>query len=115
MAVQDNRSKIYVRMPDTAKAGEMVPVEIKMEHPMDVGWRDGGSVEGIPSHGRIKAVHCMFNGREVFQADLGDGISSDPYIAFFLQLKESGVFEVNWSGDDGAFFSTKHKFNVLEK
>jgi sulfur-oxidizing protein SoxZ len=47
---------------------------------------------------------CLFNGHEVFRADLDSGTASDPYLSFYVRVEESGVFRFVWSDDDGTWF-----------
>lgn len=106
---QDQKNKIYIRIPSLIKAGEVVPVQIKMNHPMVTGWQEGISA----TKDRLWSVRCLFNGLEVFRADFGDGMAPDPYIAFFIRLKESGLFEVQWRNHQKMVASIKHKIKIL--
>ena len=97
------RNQLHVKVPSTAAKGEVVRLMTKLNHPMESGWRkshDGGKVPKA----LIGQFVCLFNGREVFRADLDSGTASDPYLSFYVRVEESGVFQFVWSDDDGTRF-----------
>lgn len=113
MVNRDHTTTAHVRMPASAKKGDVVPVQIKTNHPMEVGWHDDNTVDATATLGRLQAVRCLFNGLEVFRAVFGDGMAPDPYLSFSLKLRESGVFEVRWEDTDGTVAYAKHEIKVL--
>jgi len=93
---------VYLRLPAFAQAGDIVPVQVKMKHPMDVGWsEEGNRLNPLNPVGRLQTLKCLFNGREVLYADIGDGLSADPYVSFTLRLHESGTLEARWEDENG--------------
>ncbi len=49
----------------------------------------------------ITTFVCLYNGVEVFRAELHPSISANPYIQFSTVATESGTLEFRWSGDNG--------------
>lgn len=94
----------HVRVPKTARKGEVVPIKTKIGHPMETGWRQGKDGTPVPRN-RINRFVCAFNGEDVFKSDFDAGVSADPYLAFFVKVEESGTFEFTWVQDDGQTYT----------
>ena len=101
----------YVKIPRSAKAGEIIAVKAKLKHPMETGWRKNSSGQTLPRN-RIHKFVCTFNGAEVFRAELHSGISADPYLMFPAKVTESGTFGFVWFEDGGREFVTSAKIEV---
>ena len=43
---------------------------------------------------------CIYNGLEVFRADLYPAIAANPFITFQTVATASGTFEFKWTGDN---------------
>ena len=100
-----------VRMPATAKAGEVIEVKTLISHEMESGQRKDASGNTIPRK-IIKSFRATFNGKEVFRADWQPAISANPYQAFFVRVPESGTFEFVWTDDDGSVYKAEQKVTV---
>jgi sulfur-oxidizing protein SoxZ len=96
-------SEPYVKIPSTAKAGDIIAVKTKLKHPMETGWRQNKNGQTVPRK-RIYRFLCTFNGTEVFHADLHSGVSADPYLMFPAKVTRSGVFQCTWTEDGGREF-----------
>ncbi len=97
------RNRLHVKVPRTATKGEVVRVMTKLNHAMESGWRKKLDGQVVPKALAGEFV-CLFNGHEVFRADLESGTASDPYLSFYVRVEESGVFRFLWSGEgDGSF------------
>ncbi|MBX9925404.1 MAG: thiosulfate oxidation carrier complex protein SoxZ [Hyphomicrobiaceae bacterium] len=100
-----------VRMPATAKIGEVVEVKTLISHEMESGQRKDASGKQIPRK-IIKEFVATFNGEEVMRADWLPGISSNPFQSFFVKVPESGTFVFRWTDDDGTIYVSEHKVTV---
>jgi sulfur-oxidizing protein SoxZ len=100
-----------VRLPSTAKAGDVIEVKSLISHEMESGQRRDAQGQAIPRR-IIKAFRATFNGKEVFRADWHPAISANPYQAFFVKVTESGEFEFTWTDDDGSTYSSKNRVTV---
>jgi len=100
-----------VRMPTTAKAGEVIEVKTLISHEMESGQRKDSAGKAIPRK-IIKSFSATFNGKEVFRADWHPAISANPYQAFFVRVPESGTFEFVWTDDDGSVYKAEQKVTV---
>lgn len=94
------RNSIHVKVPRTAAKGEVVRLMTKLNHPMESGWRQRLDGQVVPKALAGRFV-CLFNGHEVFRADLESGTASDPYLSFHARVAQSGVFRFEWTGEDG--------------
>ena len=71
-----------------------------MSHIMETGYRHTATGELIPRD-IITSFTCLYNGVEMFRADLFPAISANPFITFSTIAIESGKFEFEWTGDNG--------------
>lgn len=89
-----------VQVPPTVRKGEAFEVRILVQHPMETGFRRDMNGRAIPIN-ILDKVTCRFAGNPVFSAELGSGMSANPYMSFFLKADASGELEVEWSDDRG--------------
>ncbi len=100
-----------VRMPSTAKAGEVVEVKTLISHEMESGQRKDSAGATIPRK-IIKEFKATFNGKEILRADWHAAISANPYQSFFVRVPETGTFEFFWTDDDGSVYKAEQKVTV---
>jgi sulfur-oxidizing protein SoxZ len=91
---------LKVRVPTSAKRGEVIEVFALLIHPMESGFRLDNVGKNIPRH-IIETFVCTYNGREVFRAKLHPAVTSNPYFAFHLVASESGELLFAWKDDKG--------------
>jgi len=100
-----------IRMPSTAKAGEVVEVKTLISHEMESGQRKDASGNTIPRK-IIKQFTVAFNGNEIMRVDWHPAISANPYQSFFVRVPESGTFVFQWLDDDGSIYKAEQKVTV---
>jgi sulfur-oxidizing protein SoxZ len=100
-----------VRLPATAKAGEVIEVKTLISHEMESGQRKDKDGNTIPRK-IIKQFTATFNGKEVMKADWHPSVSANPYQSFFVKVPETGTFVFSWIDDDGSVYSSEHKITV---
>ena len=105
-------SRPRVRLPERAKAGEVVEIKTLISHLMESGQRREADGKVIPRF-IINTFSAKFAGAEVFKAELHPGISANPYIAFHMRVPGPGEFEFTWIDDTGAKVVEKQKLNVV--
>jgi sulfur-oxidizing protein SoxZ len=101
-----------VRLPESAKVGDVIEVKTLVSHVMETGQRKESDGKPIP-RSIINAFTATFAGAEVFKAELHPGISANPYLAFFMRVPGPGEFEFSWTDDNGVKVSEKVKLNVV--
>ena len=89
-----------VQVPKEVKRGDLIPVRIAIQHPMETGFRFDHMGRAIPKN-VVNTLTCRYNGVEVFRAEMGSGISANPYLQFFTRAVESGELVFEWADDAG--------------
>jgi sulfur-oxidizing protein SoxZ len=89
-----------VQVPPQVKKGEPFEVRVLVQHDMETGYRRDANGQAIPTH-IVDKLWASFGGREVFRAELGTGVSANPYVTFFVVAQASGELVVEWSDDRG--------------
>jgi sulfur-oxidizing protein SoxZ len=89
-----------VQVPASVRKGEVFEVRVLVQHPMETGFRRDMDGRAIPIN-ILDKLSCRYGGREVFSAELGSGMSANPYVSFFVRAEASGEIVVEWSDDRG--------------
>ena len=89
-----------VQVPPKVAKGETFEVRVLVQHPMETGFRRDMDGRAIPIN-ILDKLSCRYGGREVFSAELGSGMSANPYVSFFVRAEASGEIVVEWSDDRG--------------
>ena len=90
-----------IQVPPSARRGESFEIRVLVEHPMETGFRRDMNGQSIPTY-IVNKLACRYGGNEIFSAELGTGMSANPYLAFFAVAEASGEVVVEWSDDRGA-------------
>ena len=93
----------------TVKVGENVKIKTLAEHEMETGVRRDNITGVIYPRLIIQSVIAKYNGKIVFKANWFSGVSANPYLAFYITAKESGLIEIEWK-DDHATTSYKRGY-----
>ncbi|MDB5866149.1 MAG: thiosulfate oxidation carrier complex protein SoxZ [Betaproteobacteria bacterium] len=89
-----------IQVPKEAKRGELITVRIAIQHPMETGFRFDHSGRPIPKN-VVNTLTCRYDGVEVFRAEMGSGISANPYLQFYTRATSSGELVFEWVDDAG--------------
>ena len=83
-------------------AGDVADVKVLMNHPMETGLRkDAKTGQLVPAH-FIQEVTATLNGTAVLTAEIGGGVSKNPYLGFKVKGAKAGdKVVVNWSDNKG--------------
>ena len=99
-------STIRVR---ATSSGETTEVQALIQHPMDSGFVKDAKGEIIPPH-FIQQLTFEYDGKPVFSADWGGGVSKDPYVKFaFKGAKKGDELKISWVDNKGATDTTTAK------
>lgn len=104
-------SKPRVKVPKTAKAGEVITIKSLISHEMESGQRKDKDGKPIPRQ-IINKFTCEFNGKPVFTCDLDPAVSANPYLEFSAKVSESGKFKFTWVDDNGSVYETENEITV---
>ena len=105
-------SKPRVKLPASAKAGEIIEIKTLISHDMESGQRKDASSGAVVPRKIISKFTAKFNGKEFLSADWYPAISANPYQAFYFRVSEAGLFEFTWKDDDGSEYKSTHQLSV---
>lgn len=89
-----------IQVPSEVKRGELITVRVAIQHPMETGFRYDNMGRAIPKN-VVNTLSCRYNGTEVFRAEMGSGISANPYLQFYTRASASGELVFEWVDDAG--------------
>ena len=84
-----------IQVQREARRGDFIEVRIVIQHPMETGFRYDSLGRQTPRN-VIHRFECRYGGVEVFRAEMGAGISANPYLKFFVRAADSGDIECRW-------------------
>jgi sulfur-oxidizing protein SoxZ len=100
-----------VRMPESARRGEVVEIRTMVQHPMESGFRLDNQGKEIPRH-IVESFSCIYNGKEIFRATLHPAVSTNPFFAFYAVASESGDLVFAWKDDQGGMATATQRLTV---
>ena len=92
--------KPRIKLPKSAKVGQMVQVKTLISHKMETGNRKGKDGKPIPRL-ILNNFVCKAGGAEIFSANMHPAVAANPYIAFYIKAEKSGSYEFSWTDDKG--------------
>lgn len=105
-------TKPRIKLPETASTGDIIEVRTLVTHVMETGQRKDREGKIIPRD-IVNSFVAKYADKEVFRAELGPGISANPFIAFSLKVPGPGTFEFAWTDDEGTTLIETHLLNVV--
>lgn len=93
-------ARTLIKVPATARHGEVIAISTLISHPMETGFRPGADGRVLPRD-IIQRFTCHYNDELVFSAELFSAIAANPLIAFHTQATSSGTLRFSWEGDHG--------------
>lgn len=93
-------ARALIHIPPNPKRGDVIEIKTLISHIMETGYRIGVTGQPIPRD-IIDSFVCIYNGEEVFRAQLFPAIAANPYISFFTVATESGTLEFSWTDQHG--------------
>lgn len=96
--------QVRMRVPEKAKAGDVVTVRVLITHPMQIMEFQAGQPVNR-NYIYINHVEATYNGKKVFEAETSQAISQNPLFVFSVKVNEPGIVKVNFRDTDGKTFS----------
>jgi sulfur-oxidizing protein SoxZ len=106
-----NDSKPRVKVPKSAKVGEVVTIKTLISHKMESGQRKDADGNIIP-RSIINRFTCDFNGVNVIDVTLEPAISTNPYFEFDAKVDAEGEFKFTWYDDDGSVYEDQETIKI---
>jgi len=104
-------AKPRIKMAKKAKAGEVIEIKTLISHPMETGNRKNKKGKKIPRN-IINTFTAVFNGKQVFKADMQSSVSANPYMSFYFKVPASGEMAFSWKEDSGKVTTASRKIAV---
>ena len=105
-------SKPRIKIPSSAKVGEVIEIKTLITHKMETGQRKDAKTGKLVPRDIITGFVAKFNGEEVFRTKLNTAVSANPYISFFMAVPGAGEFEFIWTDEKGETWSVKEQLAV---
>ena len=99
-----------IRIPRSARVGEVIEIRTLIEHPMETGIRIDGSRP--PQRDMLGRLVVRMNGLPILEAELKNGTATNPYHVFFVRMERSSEFEFVWSDEQGRSARATHRVSV---
>lgn len=96
--------KPRVKVPKSAKAGEVVTIKSLVSHKMESGQRKDADGNVVP-RSIINRFTCDFNGANVVDVAIDPAVSSNPYFEFDARVDGPGEFVFTWYDDEGSVYT----------
>ncbi len=93
-----NRTRI--KLPEKTSVGDVIEVRALINHVMETGNRKDANGQIIPRN-IVKTLTVSFGTVTVFKAEFGPGISSNPFVAFYMRVPGPGELVFVWEDDQG--------------
>ena len=102
-----------IQVPKETKRGQLITVRLAIQHPMETGFRYDNMGRVIPKN-VVNTLTCRYNGAEVFRAEMGSGISANPYLQFYTRAEATGEMVFEWVDDSGERGSERVAVTVVD-
>ena len=106
--------KPRLRVPATAKKGEVVEVKTLITHPMENGQRKDADGKVVPRL-IVNSLKVTYNDKPVLDVKLEEGRPSRPiptYAPGFVKVDESGTLKFTWTDDQNNSWTAESKIEV---
>jgi sulfur-oxidizing protein SoxZ len=103
--------KPRLRVPATARKGEVVEIKTLITHPMESGQRKDAAGNLVPRM-IVNSLKVTYNDKPVLNVRLEPAVAANPYMAFFLRVEESGTLKFTWTDDLKNSWSAESRIDV---
>jgi sulfur-oxidizing protein SoxZ len=93
-------TRALINVPKQARKGEIIEIKAMIAHVMETGYRRDASGAAI-ARDIINRFTCVYDGAEIFSAELFPAISANPFLAFSTIATRSGPLTFTWTDDKG--------------
>ena len=95
--------KTRIVLPERIQRGDVIRVQMVMQHPMDTGFFRDANANMIPAW-FISDVRVLYGDAEVARFEWTSGISKDPMVVFQLRAETEGTLTVVSRDNRGSEF-----------
>lgn len=88
-----------IRIPRSARAGEVIEIRTLIEHPMETGLRHEGG--RAVARDMLARLTVRMNGETLLEATFHNGTAANPYHVFFVRMERTSSFAFTWTDERG--------------
>jgi sulfur-oxidizing protein SoxZ len=103
--------KPRLRVPATAKKGEVIEIKTLVTHPMENGQRKDADGKIVPRL-IVNSLKVTYNDKPVVNMKLEPAIAANPFLSFFVRVEESGTLKFTWADDTDQSWTAESKIEV---
>lgn len=96
-----------IRVPRSARLGEVVEIRTLMEHPMETGLRQEGG-RTLPRD-MLTRMTIRLNGEALLEAEFRNGTAANPFHVFYLRMERASELEFTWTDEAGRSARATHR------
>jgi sulfur-oxidizing protein SoxZ len=95
-----------IRLPRSARPGEVIEVRTLIDHPMVT------AVSGPGPRDMLARFEATLDGETVLAFDFANGSAANPTFAFHLRMERTGTLAFRWTHEDGRVFAAEQTVTV---
>jgi len=96
-----------LRLPRSARPGEVIEVRTLLDHPMISG------VGGTAPRDMLARFEAKMNDEPVLEVDFDNGSAANPTFAFHVRVERTSLFRFVWTHEDGRQFAAEQTVTVI--
>ena len=104
--------KPRLKLPDRARAGEIVEISTMISHWMETGLRIDSAGQPIPRRTTNRLV-CVADGEPVLVVELTPAVAANAYLGFSYLARASTLLSFTWREDGGGEYRATHALEVI--
>lgn len=102
--------KIRIKLPQSIKKGDIVPVKALIMHPMETGLRKDKAGKPIPAY-YINDVQVYYGNDLVSSMEWTIAISADPFMTFYVKADKAAPLKIVYKDNKGGTFEDTVQIN----
>ena len=100
-----------IRLPQSARRGEIVEIKLLVQHAMESGQRRGADGALVPRK-ILNTMNVRYGGKDVLTAKLEGAIAANPFFAFSTIATETGDLVFAWTDLKGEVTRETRRLSV---
>lgn len=102
--------KIRIKLPQSIKIGDVIPVKALITHPMETGLRKDKEGKPIPAY-YINDVKVYYGDDMVTSMDWTIAVSADPFMTFYIKADKKAPLKIIWKDNKGGVYEETIQIN----
>jgi len=102
--------KIRIKLPQSIKKGEVIPVRALIIHPMETGLRKDKDGKPIPAY-YINDVKVYYGDELITSMEWTIAVSADPFMTFYVKADKAAPLKIVYKDNKGGIFEESVQIN----